>query len=207
MAITARRCSAPFVKPAAAVRSQQANLRPFALRRWCVPAPGALATRRPWRGTSPIGALDRLVERAVGRQVRVAGVELETTHPAIGGGQADAKVVDPRHHLGPIDAACDHHELVAAVAHRDVLGTEALAKHRREMAQRVVSDLVTAAVVDRLEPAEVEEQDAGACAVEARTMSRRALRLARPVRASTSTMARSEACTRCSSSFVVASSR
>ena len=50
-------------------------------------------------------------------------------------------------------------ELVAGVAHAQVVGAQRALQRRRDLAQRVVADVVAVGVVDRLEPVDVHDDE------------------------------------------------
>ena len=56
------------------------------------------------------------------------------------------------------DAAQDHHELIAAHAHDDVLGAHRRLDALRDFLQKLVADLVAVRIVDVFEAIEIEEQ-------------------------------------------------
>ena len=78
--------------------------------------------------------------------------------------------------LGLLRAAARQHddELVAGIAHADVVGPDRRAQHAGDLAQRAVADVVPVVVVDFLEMVEVhdEQRDFGLQALGARQLAR-----------------------------------
>ena len=106
--------------------------------------------------------------------------ETNTSCPRTSNGAAKARVQPVRHELGAfalIEAAQHHHELVSAdapdrgtrdrmvarrrsaQAHHGVGGSDAAVEPRRRLDQQVVAGLMAHAVVDHLEPIQVDEHD------------------------------------------------
>ena len=88
---------------------------------------------------------------------------MKTSRPAIRNGSLTAATIRSRDRGGRLDGRVvqQHRELVAAEPGRGVAGPDAAADPVGHRGQQLVAGLVAEAVVDRLEPVQVDEEHAG----------------------------------------------